>query len=178
MSEGWTHVEVCTQIWTWKQWDRHAFDELIYFHARNIPPGKAGLSSSCHAVVSPALLALPQPSWPAGSLGLASSHCPVWPPGQPCAFGQVELVFCGPLFCGATLLTPLLPYRTLHQQLWEAPTPVHLQARPGKTSWSISSEVPQPAKHAIIQRLQFISLLLPHRYPWEKTNLQKNSLAS
>ena len=86
-----------------------------------------------------------------------------------CLSHQVELVFCGPLFCGATLLTPLLPYRTLINSCERLPTPVHLQARPGKTSWSISSEVPQPAKqYVIIQRLQFIFPCSSHTVTLER----------
>ena len=147
---------------------RMLLHELIHFHARNIPQGKLICPFLPRCCVC--LLALATAFVTSTILGprLFSLSClATWP--ALCLSRQVELVFCGPLFCGATLLTPLLPYRTLINSCERLSTPVHLQARPGKTSWSISSEVPQPAKqYTIIQRPQFIFLCSSHTVTLER----------
>lgn len=89
---------------------------------------------------------------------------------------QVEPMLCGPLFCGATLLSPLLPLQDT-QQLWEAshPGPFKRMAWKDFSEHQFRGPTTSQTIHDYSKAPTYFPLLLPHCYPWEKTNLQKNS---
>lgn len=97
---------------------------------------------------------------------------------RPCLSCQVDLMLRGPLFVGP-LLSHGCPYRTLINSCERFPILAHIKGRPGKLLGASvqRSRTSQTILNCSMSPIHF-PLLLPHRYPWEKTNLQKNSPAS
>lgn len=126
------------RLWTWKQWDTHAFQWTHSFSLyKQLPtprprPRKASLSFPA-TLLCFSSLPLPQFFVTSTDFGpcLVSLSCLATCPAlfsvvmtsSPCLSCQVEPTFCGPSFYGATLLSPWLSLQDTHQQLWEASHP-------------------------------------------------------
>lgn len=162
------------------------FNELIHFHVINIPPPPKGSWSilSCHTVVS-FLLALASAlvtSTVCGPRLFSLSCLATWPVLS--SNDQLTVPF---LPSGASVLCTIVlwghtavPFTVLQdtrQQLWEASHPGPFTRKAWKDFLEHQFRGPttsQTIRDYSKARIHF-PLLLPHRYPWEKTNLQKNS---
>ena len=164
------------RIWTWKQWDTHALHELIHFHARNIAPRKAGLSfpatllclspGPCHSLRDQHNL------WAPPLLTVLSGHLASPVPFSPSGAGILWTI----VLWGHTA-DPIAALQDTHQQLWEASHPSPFTSKAWKDFLEHQFRGPTTSQtiHDYSKAPIHFPLLLPHRYPWEKTNLQKNS---
>ena len=181
-------LSFAVRIWTWKQWDTHAFQWTHSFSCYKHPSTTQGklvypfLPHCCVFSPSPCLSLPDQHNlWTPPVLTVLSGHLasPVLSSND-----QLTVPF---LPSGASVLWTIvlwghtaLPSTALqdtHQQLWEASHPGTFTRKAWKDFLEHQFRGPttsQTIRDYSKARIHF-PLLLPHRYPWEKTNLQKNS---